>query len=229
MSQERIKVIKELMKPFEDFETRCKALEKNIDAAACALDEIVKAKEAAEKEVKRSGIVEFFNTRQFSLVPLEKIFDDKWLNKTVKMKDIQEEIDAKIKKIYADIKTIEAFGVDVETLKPLYLETLDIGATIERGRTIQENRERLEKESAERAERELKAKMQEQQTELAKEEVKAQEQAPVASLAQQAAGVPVDEDPEMTYTLRFKAKKSVLFALRQYMIDNKIEYEKLED
>ncbi len=229
LSQERIKVIKELMKPFEDFENRCKALEKNIDAAAGALDEIVKAKEAAEKEVKRAGIVEFFNTRQFSLVPLEKIFDDKWLNKTVKMKDIQEEIDAKIKKIYADIKTIEAFGVDVETLKPLYLETLDIGATIERGRTIQENRERLEKEAAERADRELKAKMQEQQVELAREEVKAQEQAPVVSLAQQAAGVPVDEDPEMTYTLRFKAKKSVLFALRQYMIDNKIEYEKLED
>ena len=229
LAQERIKVIKELMKPFEDFETRCKALEKNIDAAAVALDEIVKAKEAAEKEVKRAGIVEFFNTRQFSLVPLEKIFDDKWLNKTVKMKDIQEEIDAKIKKIYADIKTIEAFGVDVETLKPLYLETLDIGATIERGRTIKENRERLEKESAERADRELKAKMQEQQVELAKEEVKAQEQAPVVSLAQQAAGVPIDEDPEMTYTLRFKAKKSVLFALRQYMIDNKIEYEKLED
>ena len=63
----------------------------------------------------------------------------------------------------------------------------------------------------------------EQQVELAKEEVKAQEQAPAASLAQQAAGVPVDEDPEMIYTLRFKAKKSVLFALRQYMIDNKIE------
>lgn len=229
LSQERIKVIKELMKPFEDFETRCKALEKNIDAAALALDEIVKAKEAAEKEVKRAGITEFFNTRQFSLVPLEKIFDDKWLNKTVKMKAVQEEIDAKIKKIYADIKTIEAFGVDVETLKPLYLETLDIGATIERGRTIQENRERLEKESAERAERELKAKMQEQQSELAKEEVKAQEQEYVVSLAQQVAGVPADKDPEMTYTLRFKAKKSVLFALRQYMIDNKIEYEKLED
>jgi DNA-binding transcriptional MerR regulator len=229
LSQERIKVIKELMKPFEDFETRCKALEKNIDAAALALDEIVKAKEAAGKEVKRAGITEYFNTRQFSLVPLEKIFDDKWLNKTVKMKAVQEEIDAKIKKIYADIKTIEAFGVDVETLRPLYLETLDIGATIERGRTIQENRERLEKESAERAEREKKAKMQEQQSELAKEEVRAQEQAPVASLAQKAAGVPVDEDPEMTYTLRFKAKKSVLFALRQYMLDNKIEYEKLED
>ena len=229
LSQERIKVIKELMKPFEDFETRCKALEKNIDAAAGALDEIVKAKEQAEKEVKRAGITVFFNTRQFSLVPLEKIFDDKWLNKTVKMKDVQEDIDAKIKKIYADIKTIEAFGGDVETLKPLYLETLDIGATIERGRTIQENRELLEKESAERAEREKKAKMQEQQTELAREEVKVQEQAPVASLAQQAAGVPVDEDPEMTYTLRFKAKRSVLFALRQYMTDNGIEYEKLED
>lgn len=228
LAQERIKVVKELMKPFEDFETRCKALEKNIDAAAGALDEIVKAKETAEKELKRAGITEFFNTRQFSLVPLEKLFDERWLNKTVKMKDVQEEIDAKIKKIYADIKTIEAFGVDVEALKPLYLETLDIGATIERGRTIQENRDRLAKEAEERAEREQKEKMQEQQTELAKEEVKAQETAPVASLAQQAAGVPVDDDPEMTYTLRFKGKRSVLFALRQYMIDNKIEYEKLE-
>lgn len=230
ISSRRIEIIKRAKERFkiDVFELRCKAVEKDLDKAASALDEIVKLKEAEEKRVKKEGIKTFWEVQNFDLVPLDRVFDERWLNKGAKDKDIFAEIEKIIADIYSGLKTIEQFGFDVETLKPLYLETLDIGATIERGRTIQENRARLEKEAEERAEREQKAKMQEQQTELAKEEVKAQETAPVVLLAQQVAGVPVDDDPEMTYTLRFKGKRSVLFALRQYMIDNKIEYEKLE-
>jgi len=67
------------------------------------------------------------------------------------------------------------------------------------------------------------------QEELGREEMKAQTDAPIASLAAQASGEPVDTDPEMTYTMRFKGKKSTLFALRQFMIDNGITYEKVEE
>ena len=227
LSAERIRIIKELMKPFDDFETRCKKLEGSIDEAAKALDAIVKAREDAEKAIKHEQIKQFWLVQNFDLVSLDKIFDQKWLNKTVKNKDIFEEIEKKIASIYSDIKTIEAFGVDVDTLKPIYLDTLDIGATIAQGNKIKKNRERLAREEIERKDREEARAKRETQEALDRETIEAQENAPAESLAAQALNETVDEDPEMEYTLKFKAKRSKLFALRQYMIDNDIKHEKL--
>ena len=227
LSAERIRIIKELMKPFDDFETRCKKLEGSIDEAAKALDAIVKAREDAEKAIKHEQIKQFWLVQNFDLVSLDKIFDLKWLNKTVKNKDIFEEIEKKIAAIYSDIKTIEAFGVDVDTLKPIYLDTLDIGATIAQGNRIKENRERLAREEIERKDREEARAKRETQEALDRETIEAQENAPAESLAAQALKETADEDPEMEYTLKFKAKRSKLFALRQYMIDNDIKHEKL--
>lgn len=231
VSAKRIEIIKNAMARFmiDTFETRCKKVEKDIDTAALALDAIVKAKEEEEKNTKRKQIEQFWAVQNFDLVTLDKIFDQKWLNKTTKNKDTFEEIEKKIAAIYDGIKTIEAFGVDVDTLKPIFLETLDIGATIQQGNRLRENRERLAKEEAERKEREAHKAKQKAQEELGREEMRSQVNEPVATMAAQAAGVEVDLDPEITYTLKFKAKKSVLFALRQYMIDNGITYEKIEE
>lgn len=234
VSAKRIEIIKNAMARFliDTFETRCKKVEKDIDAAALALDAIVKAKEEEEKAVKRAQIEEFWKCQNFDLVALDKVFDQKWLNKTVKNKEIFEEIEKKISAIYAGIKTLETLGIDAEALailKPFYLDTLDIGQAAEQWNRIKQNRERLAKEEAERNEREaLKAK-QAAQEELGHEEMEAQKSEPMAILAAQATGEKADLDPEMSYTLKFKAKKSVLFALRQYMIDNGITYEKIEE
>jgi len=231
VSTKRIEIIKKAMARFkiDDFETRCKKVEKDIDTAALALDAIVKVKEEEEKRVKRAQIEEFWKCQNFDLVTLDKIFDQKWLNKTAKNKDIYEEIEKKIAGIYTDIKTLESLGIDagsLSILKPFYLETLDIGRAVQQWNAIKENRARLEKEEAERKEREaLKAK-QEAQTELAHEEVKAQDSAPMANLAAQAMGVEVDDDPEDTFTCTFTGKRSALFAMRQYMIDHGIKYTK---
>jgi hypothetical protein len=212
-----------------DVDARGLKLEKDIKKASDALDAIVKVREEEEKRVKRAQIEEFWKCQNFDLITLDKIFDQKWLNKTAKNKDIYEEIEKKIAGIYTDIKTLESLGIDADSLsilKPFYLETLDIGRAVQQWNSIKENRARLEKEEAERKEREaLKAK-QEAQIELAHEEVKAQDSAPMANLAAQAMGVEVDDDPEETFTCTFTGKRSALFAMRQYMIDHGITYTK---
>jgi hypothetical protein len=228
LAGERIRIIKELMKPFEDFEARCKKLEGNIDLAAKALDEIVKAREDAEKALKLARIKEFWGVQNFDLVPLEKVFDQRWLNKTVKDKDVFEEIEKKIATIYENIKTIEAFGVDVDILKPIYLDTLDLGKTIEQGNRLKANRERLAKEEAERWEREEARTRREAQEALARDEVAAQTNAPAENLAAQALGDTPETDPMDEFRCVFRGRRSALFAMRQYMIDNGITYEKLE-
>lgn len=231
LSAKRLEIIKAAMDRFgiAALETRCKKVEKDIDTASLALDAIVKIKEEAEKETKRLNIELYYKSKKFDLVPLSRLFDVRWLNKGAKLKDVQAELDDKIESVYSGIKTIEAFGVDVDTLKPLFLESLDIGKTIEQGNRIKENRERLAREESERKEREAAQKKAQAEKEL-EEEIKQEEKVePVASLVSEALGKPVDDDPEMTYTLRFKARRSVLFALRKYMLDNGIEYDKVEE
>ncbi len=227
IADERIRIMKELMKPFDEFIERCKGLEKNIDGASKALDEIVKIREQAEKEVKRAIIDEYWRIKEFELVTLDRVFDQKWLNKTVKIADVKKEIDSIIEKIIADLKTIEAFGVDVDTLKPLYLETLDLGVTIARGNAMKANRERLEKEKAERAEREKKEALQEAQKELIQEEEKAQHESLAETLASQATGTESESDPIESFRIEFTGKRSALFRLRQYMLSEGITYIKL--
>jgi len=228
ISATRIEIVKRAMERFgiSEMETRCKKLEKDIATASAALDAIVKEKEEEEKRVKKAQIEEFWACQNFDLVPLAKVFDQKWLNKTAKNKDIFSDIEKKVETIYRDIKTLEALP-DADVLKQLYLDTLDIGSAIRKGEELKAYREKLAAEERERADREARKALQTQQVELAHEEVKAQKDAPVESLAAQALGGDVDNDPTMEYTLRFKAKKSVLFALKQYMTDNGILYEKL--
>ena len=75
LSQARIQLMRELMKPYSDFETRCKNLEKMIDTASGKLDDIVKTKEEEEKTAKKIRITEIWNSRNFTVVSLEKIFN----------------------------------------------------------------------------------------------------------------------------------------------------------
>ncbi len=224
---ERIRIMKELMKPFDEFNERSKGLEKNIKTAAGLLGVIVKIKEDAEKEVKRAIIEEYWRIKAFELVHLDRVFDQKWLNKTVKIADVKKEIDSIIENIIADIKTFEAFGEDVETLKLMYLETLDLRGTIARGNAMKANRERLEKEKAERAEREKKEAIHEAQKELIQEEEKAQHESLAETLASQATGTESESDPIESFRIEFTGKRSALFRLRQYMLSEGITYIKL--
>jgi hypothetical protein len=232
VSAKRIDIIKNAMARFkiDVFETRCKKVEKDIDTAALALDAIVKAKEEEEKAVKRAQIEEFWKCQNFDLVSLDKVFDQKWLNKTVKNKDVFAEIEKKIADIYAGIKTLESLGIDAEALailKPSFLDTLDIGKAAEQWNRIKESRERLAREEAERKEREEAKAKHDAQAELGRDEIAAYQAAPAASLAAQAAGDTPDPDPVETFTCRFSGRRSKLFAMRQYMIDNGITHEKL--
>lgn len=169
LSQARIQLMRELMKPYSDFETRCKNLEKMIDTASGKLDDIVKTKEEEEKTAKKISITEIWNSRNFKIVSLDKIFNPRWLNKSYKESDISAEIDEAIEKILANLKQIERFSDDAETLKAHYLLSLDIEETFQYGDELQQARERAEKEKTERAEREHNKAIEAQKADLQKD------------------------------------------------------------
>jgi hypothetical protein len=189
------------------------------------LDEIVKNKEDEEKAAKLKELESYFNSKNFQLLPFARIMDKEWLNKTYKLKEAFAVIDLKIAKVYTDIKTIEAFDVDVDVLKPIYLDTLDLGLTISKGNELKAYREKLAREQEDRADREKTEKIAELKTDLAKDAAQEYKADKLSSVAAEALGV--DADPIIEYTLRFKGTRAQLLALRKYMLDQGIEYEKL--
>ena len=169
----RLEIMAELTSPFKNFEERCKAVEKKIGQASLALDEIVKVKEQEEKDLKKEKILEMWAVKKFELFPLAKVFNPKWLNKTAKLTDIDRELDAIIDKTYTELKMIERYADDVDTLKAHYLMNLDIAETMQYGDELQRQKEIAQKEKAEREEREHAQKISAQEKEVA-QEMKAQ-------------------------------------------------------
>lgn len=189
LSQARISLMRELMKPYAEFEERCKALEHKIDTASGLLDRIVKEKEEAEKESKRKSVESLWNSKGFSLVPLERVWNSKWLNKTAREKDISSEMDSAIKKIYTSLKTLEASGDDGEMLKSHYLLTLDLDETLAYGERMREAKAAAERESAERTEREHREQISVQRKEVAEEIRRQPKEQAVSALADDALGI----------------------------------------
>lgn len=213
LQQKRIEIIKECMKPYTDFEDRCKALEKSIDSASSELDKIVKLKEQEEKDKKRKQIELFWQTKDFDLYPLEKIFNPKWLNKTFKEFDILDEMDKQIEKTYKDLKTLETYAkmyeLKADDVKAHYLMNLDVEETISYCDELQRQKEVAQKEAKERAEREHAEIVGKQKEEFWKEESNFERTTEIKDLASEAiasaTGTSVATKVRNMYTFTVKA------------------------
>lgn len=217
LNDERIKIEKEWMVPFDEFKTIVNDTCKLIKSATDKIDVVVKESEAKEKETKRGQIADFFKSLSFTLVPLEKFFDEKWLNKTSKLKDVQLEIKSKIAKISDDIITIEAIGNDVDLLKSLYLDTLNLNSTIQYANTLKANRDTAQKEAESR-----------NVVPEAAKEVPADEN----PFAEEVAQVPASTEPKtelLVRTMKVTATYNQLVALGNFMNENGITFEKIEN
>ena len=223
LADTRKEVIDRLMKPYQDFEERCKALERLIDTASGKLDAIVKIKESEEKEAKRKLVEAEWATRNFDLVPLEKVFNDKWLNKTYKMTDISKEMKVIIDRIYKELELLER-EEDFETLKAHYLITLDLAETLAYGSELKEKRELAQKESEGRGERLHEERIAEQKRELAEDVKSHAQKSAMSSLVSQA----LEEEVEVSvedYTITLSVTEAQLLAVRDYLNQQGIEHE----
>lgn len=214
LTNARISLIKDLMKPYEDFEIRCKGLEKKIATASSLLDEIVKVKESEEKQRRRESIEGLWKLKNFNLVSLDKIFNPKWLNKTTKESVVSEEMDAKIESIYKDLKTIEQFADDKETLKAHYLTCLSIGDTLDYGEELKKKRELVQKESEGRTEREHEQKIDKQKREVALEALEITKKNNNADMVSEALGFDTKTTVLKEYVISVKTTEEQLLKLK---------------
>ena len=131
-------------KPLDEFTSVMKELESEIKTASNNLKTIVDKADKQVKDEKKAKIVEFWNTLNFTIVPIERVFNPKWLNKGEKMASIMEECKAITEKITTEMNTLKSMqDEDAETLQAFYLDTLDLNATLEKGNQLKENRARI--------------------------------------------------------------------------------------
>lgn len=230
LSQARIQLMRELMKPYSDFETRCKNLEKMIDTASGKLDDIVKTKEEEEKTAKKIRITEIWNSRNFTIVSLEKIFNPRWLNKTCKEKEIVTEIDAVIAHIYDDLKKIEKYAepCDVDTVKAYYIDCLDIGDALDYGEQLSKNRKIVQQEAEQREEREHSAVVEQQRKAEYTENMEKAHEEDLSSMASMALGIEPEPQPKKPifkeYTVTISATEEQVSMLKSAMTSLGIVY-----
>ena len=147
MNDEKIRIKKEFNKPYDDFETKIKELIELVDQPASEIDKQVKAFEEVEKVKKREVIDNIYaeNIGEYAkLIPLTKIYDSRWENKTYKETDITKEIQDVVKKADNDIKVIEDLQSEFEvTVKNYYFETLDLGQALVKNNELMKQKEIL--------------------------------------------------------------------------------------
>ena len=137
LSDERIKVKNDCLKAYEPFETKIEELSGIVEEHINSIDTQVKNFEIAEKATKKLQIETFFSyCNPYEWLKLEQIFDEKWLNKSVKLEAVRTEINEKLQKIAADLETLSKlpeFGFEAEEV---YKLTLDMNNAISEGKRL---------------------------------------------------------------------------------------------
>ncbi len=202
--------------PLSDFEGKMKELERMVDEPIGAIDRQVKAYDEAKKQDKRQQIELFFEGAVGDLeevLPLSKIWNDRWLNATYPMKDIEKEIVERIRKTHSDIGIIVAMQLPCcDQMLSTYLETLDMSRAME------------EKHKYEQAQ---KAKAQAKQAEPAPSSPAEQPVAEaVVNTPQEAAGEAIPELRVLDF--RVWVTPEQMQALKAFLVQNHIRYGRVE-
>lgn len=202
--------------PLNDFEGKMKELERMVDEPIGAIDRQVKAFEEAKKQAKSQQIERFFEGAVGDLeevLPLSKIWNDRWLNATYPMKDIEKEIVERVRRTHSDIGIIVAMQLPCcDQMLSTYLETLDMSRAME------------EKHKYEQAQ---KAKAQAKQAEPTPSSPAAQPVAKaVVNTPQEAAGEAAPELRVLDFRVWVTAEQ--MQALKAFLVQNHIRYGRVE-
>ena len=204
------------LEPYTAFEAQAKELTGMIDAQVAEISAQINAYDEARKAEKQEHIKALYAEIMgdlAALVPYEKIHNQKWLNVTVSVKNIEAEIVEKAESIRAALASIDSLGLPNEIFVPVnatYLAKLDLAAALA-------EKDRIERELAAIAE--YKAS-------------KVQQEAPGAKMEQpvpqEALGYAADEPPELlTVDFRVHATREQLSALKAFLVAQGIKYGKV--
>lgn len=184
LNDERIRLEKEYLEPFNDFKSKINEIIRIIDKPVAVIDKQVKEFEDKKKQDKYDAIKAMWEELEHpSELTLEKIYDSKWLNASTSMKSIQDTMTAAVEKFKQDIATLSNLSEFGFEATEVYKSTLDVNkALYEAQRMSQIAKAKAEREAElerQRIEREERARRAEEEArKIAEQEVKQEYQTP---------------------------------------------------
>ena len=197
LSDERIRVKKDLLKPYEDFESKVKELTAIVDESIKNIDGQVKGYEDQKKAEKLEKVLVLYNGTDFpEWVQPNLVLDEKWLNASVSLASVQKELETKREQIETDLLTLQNLpDFSFEAIE-VYKTSLDINQAIQEGKRLSE----IQKMKAE------------------------QEAIPQATAEPQPAQIEVPETPKNWVSFKAYIDVNDALALRKFFESRNIEY-----
>lgn len=214
LTDERIKIKKECLKSYEEFEWKIKDLVEIVNESVRSIDKQVKEFEQNKKEEKRKEIEALFETIDFQgFVKLEMIWDEKWLNASVSMKSIEEKMRERRQQISTDILTLNRLSEYAFEAVAVYKETLDMNRSIAEAQRMSDiAKQKAETEARKKQEEERRAKEAEEKPVIIPEPV------------------PEQQEPERTKPQKMEVRFAALLttedalALKEFFQSRNIEF-----
>lgn len=149
INDERIAREKEYMQPFNEFKAQAKELCDMIDTASSGIGEQLDAFEQKRLDEKTSHIQTLFNdvasNYDLPFITLDKVMNDKWLNKSTSDKAIVEEITEHFEKAIKDLEVIRKMPSYSFEAEESYKTCLDLNKALEEGEKISEIQQKKKK------------------------------------------------------------------------------------
>ena len=151
-----------VQEPFTIFEQQVKEVQAPIDAAIANLDKQLAEIKVMKQGQKRKDIEERYRKGQFpDWLTIDQLWDDKWLNATVTIDKIADQIEEKVRIINGNLATIAALPEFSYEAEEFYKKSLDFGEAIRKAKEMSEMQKR--KAAAEQAKAEAQAQAQAQE------------------------------------------------------------------
>ncbi len=230
---ERKRIKKLCMDPYNRFEGQVKEITSLIEEPIRLIDAQIKEVDQQKKAQKRMQIEDLFRTIGFQVfVTLDQIWDDKWLNATVSLKNIEEQMKSRMYQIGEDIYTIQNLPEFSFEAMEVYKNTLNLTMAIQEGQKLSDiqKRKKEHEEALARQKEEEDAGMATAVPENPSEFV---DNPPIPDVKEAEGGCDVlvqETGQEEVIQLDFRVwgTKEQLMALRDYMKENHLKFGKVE-
>lgn len=219
LENKRKEIKKQCLAPYEEFEKEEKEIIAMFSEATLSIDSQIKNFEQAKKDKKLDEIKGLFVSAEFpEWVSFEQIFDERWLNVSVSVKNIETQIKNAREQIDKDLEMLRALPDFAFEAEQIYKRTFNVQKAITEAKTAYELQKAKEKYEAEQKQ--------------ALDEQKNQDEQPVS------VSMPVVEQPAITETvheepkrawLSFKANLTVddALALKEFFNSRNIEFQSI--
>lgn len=154
INDERIRMKKEYMKPFEEFEAKVKDINALADKAVIVIDKQIKEYEDNQKREKLAKIKALWTQMAVPEgLTMEKVYEERMLNTSFSMKKVETCFELAIGKFNRDMATLAAlpeFGFEAQQV---YISTFDINKALAEGQRMAQIQKQKAEYEAEQARR----------------------------------------------------------------------------